>query len=364
MCGIIGCFSSINSNELVNCTNIGLKKIRHRGPDAERIHIDAICEKNIVFGHVRLSIIDLSDRSNQPMLSADKNYIIVFNGEIYNYMSIRNELISLGYKFQTTGDTEVVLNGYICWGEKILDKLDGIFAFAVLNKNDNKIFIARDNLGVKPLYYYYKEGNFAFASEIKGLLAYRFVETDFDKNMVPEYFMNMWLYEPDTGFINIKKIPPGSFMEVSLDNIRVERYWDIANLYKGKKNSVNTIEALIGKVVNEQLVSDVPLGLLYSGGVDSSLIAVNIKRPITGFIAKYPENETKNMGFVNDYYYANKIIPYTTIQKYVLRHHTRYSLRHSPSEIRAFRYRRCSYYKKCGVVPFFRQNQPFQSSDH
>jgi asparagine synthase (glutamine-hydrolysing) len=319
MCGIIGAYANLNLDLLLENTSEGVKKIKHRGPDAEGIYSYQSKDKNLCLGHTRLSIIDLDSRSNQPMISNNGRYIIVYNGEIYNYIYLRKELENDGYKFITNSDTEVILAGYMFWGHQLYNRLDGIFAFAIYDKNEEELITVRDQLGVKPLYYYVdKETNFSFSSEIKALLKYKFVTTEFDSKVLPEFLLNTWLYEPETGLKNIKKLEPGSYMVVNNDKIETIKYWDVTHSKINSKKAKNNIEADLKRNIENQLISDVDLGILYSGGVDSSLIGVNIEQKVVGFIAKYPEDEIKKSGFTNDFMYAEKILKYTNMDLKVI----------------------------------------------
>ncbi len=182
MCGICGIFSSrnlANNSEIISEMN---DVLHHRGPDDSGIYID----ENIALGHKRLSIIDLSKAGHQPFTSDDGNFILTFNGEIYNFRDLRTILIGLGYKFKTQTDTEVLLKSYMHWGEKAVEKLNGMFSFAIWNKKNKELFIARDRYGIKPLYFFKTEDYFVFASEIKSILKFPLYSKNLDKEALFE----------------------------------------------------------------------------------------------------------------------------------------------------------------------------------
>ena len=308
MCGIIGVVSNENLSQYVKN---GLSLIKHRGPDANNI-INYKMRNNIIsFGHARLRIIDLDSKADQPMSSIDGNHLIVFNGEIYNFKNIRKELIKKNYRFKTNSDTEVLLNGYIEYGAEILNKLDGIFAFAILDKTKNNIFIARDHLGVKPLYYYFdeKKDYFIFSSEIKAILQFPGIETGLNNKLLGEYLANMWVQEPDTLFENIYKLPSASSILYKNGKITINEYWNPYNL----SNSSYSIETLTKESVYSELVSDVPLGLFLSGGLDSSIVGkymldkIDKIKSVTSF---YTKKDRMYEGYSDDKIYTNKFISY------------------------------------------------------
>ncbi len=260
---------------------------------------------NTQLGHVRLSIIDLSEVANQPIYSTDGNYVIIFNGEIYNYKSLKEQLKE--FEFRTSSDTEVLLNLYIKFGEKALNMLNGMFAFAVYNIEKEELFCARDQIGIKPFYYYNDSGKFVFSSEIHPLFSFKGIKKQIDKEVLPEFLLNGFLYPPDTGFVGIKKLEPGHCIKVKLKDNRVLmekiKYWDPV-----KKSGVTIEKTNTGKIiknsVHDHLIADVPVGLFFSGGIDSSIILSHLKNSIKSFIIKFDEEEVKQAGIENDFYYA------------------------------------------------------------
>lgn len=305
MCGIVGYISS----DKIDLSN-HLKKIYHRGPDFSDVNYDFIENKYIGLGHVRLSIIDTTSHANQPFYFEDK-YVLIFNGEIYNYIEIRNELKDKGYIFNTESDTEVLIIAYDYYKEKVFEYLDGMFAFCIYDKVNNKIIIARDHLGIKPIYYYFDKNlkEIYFASELKALFEFKSVPKKISSEAICEYLFNGWLYEPDTGFENIFKIMPGTCLEYDLkSNEKVlTTYFDVTSEYENSKKLHNkNIEDLINDSIKKQCRSDVPLGVFFSGGIDSTVIASKVNNPKC-LSAKYSDVDIKNSGIGNDFFYSEKI---------------------------------------------------------
>lgn len=305
MCGIVGYLS----NEKIGL-NEGLLKMEHRGPDAYgEYHFNS----NNTYGglgHVRLSIIDLNTHANQPFEYLDR-YTMVFNGEIYNFIELKNELESNGYTFSTSSDTEVLIAAYDYHKEKVFDYLDGMFAFAIYDSVEEKLICARDHLGIKPLYYYFDQSTkkLFFASELKVLFSFDDVPRKIAKELIPEFLINGWLYEPDTGFEEIFKVMPGAYIEYALkaDTFKEEIYFDVSDEAKYQDMLENkNIETLIDNSIKIQCRSDVPLGLFFSGGVDSTVIAAKVDNP-SCLIAKYEEKDLKESGIASDYEYGMAI---------------------------------------------------------
>jgi len=310
MCGIFGV---INREEKVSRDLVqkACDLIAHRGPDDK----DYFTEGRIGFGHRRLSIVDLSEHGRQPMISADGNYVLIFNGEIYNHLEIRHELYGSGYQFKGTCDTETLLYGYIHYGKAILTRLNGIFSFAVYDKIKREIFIARDQYGIKPLYYYHAGGTFALSSEIKTFTALEQFDQSINYTALVDYINFLWCPGENTPFLKVKKLLPGHSLLFNIDSFsfQTECYYDVpfngnyaANT--SEKDLTNTLETKIFKAVERQLMSDVPLGFFVSGGLDSSLIAaiaqqINGGKKITAFTID-PGKEVKAEGFSYDLDYA------------------------------------------------------------
>ncbi|MDD3284441.1 MAG: asparagine synthase (glutamine-hydrolyzing) [Patescibacteria group bacterium] len=301
MCGINGFnFSDQNLIEKMN------KKIEYRGPDDTGIFVD----NEISLGHNRLSIIDLSQRGHQPMESDDKNYIITYNGELYNFKEIKKDLENNGFHFHSDTDTEVILNSYIAYGEKCLEKFNGIFVFAIWDKKNKKLFIARDNFGVKPLFYYFKDNKFIFSSEIKGIL-----EHDIDKQISIDalnlYFRFLYIAGPITIFEYIKKLQPGHFLIFKENKIEIKKYHNLPTEQNecSYEEAKNIIRKKFDKAVEGQLISDRPLGIFLSGGIDSTAILGSmskiVKNKIKTFTVKF-DVDTQEEKFNMDSILARK----------------------------------------------------------
>lgn len=303
MCGLIGYFSSDGYSDDLNKK---LELIKHRGPDSQGIYKDFQDNVSIGLGHVRLSILDLSDVSNQPFTSSCGRFIMVYNGEIYNYIQLKDKLKD--YKFRTTSDTEVLLNLYIKYGAAMLNDLEGMFAFLIYDKKTKTLFAARDHLGIKPLYIYHDDKKIIFSSEIKTIWKFKDVEKQIETSTFSEFFMNGFLYEPDTGFKNVIKLPPGNYLNLNSSlKLKFERYWKIRIDEDKKKYSIQEVKELIDRSIKQHLVSDVPVGLFFSGGVDSTVLLNSLKNKIDPVIVKSNDKEVRNSGTTNDFYYAKKI---------------------------------------------------------
>lgn len=268
MCGICGKFSKsgIDQEELKRMNQV----IAHRGPDDEGFYIKDSCG----LGHRRLSIIDLS-HGKQPITNEDGTIWIVFNGEIYNFKDIKKELLDKGHKFVTNTDTEVIVHLYEEMGEKCVEKLGGMFAFAIFDEKQQKLFIARDRIGQKPLFYWYDEEKFLFASEIKSILATNNVKREIDFEAIHHYLSLRFIPAPYSMIKGIKKLPAGHFLSYQNGKIRIEKYWDLDFRNKLKLTEDEYIEGTghyLNEAVNSHLISDVPVGAFLSGGMDSSTI--------------------------------------------------------------------------------------------
>lgn len=294
MCGIFG-FSGIGDKKDLARMDVALA---HRGPDANDVWIDK--SHSLYLGHRRLAIIDLSDGA-QPMATKDGDLCIVFNGEIFNHKELRQELEKKGYIFQTShSDTEVLLHGYREWGKILPKKLNGMWAFTIYDKNKGQIFISRDRFGQKPLFYTKQNGTFAFASELSALIEHSNVTKTVSTKSIQKYFAYGYIPAPGSLYKNIYKLPAGNNMIVSLENqdIHIEKYWDFElepfeNIPKNPEEVWGEqLRDLIENAVKRRMVSDVPLGVFLSGGIDSSAI--------TAFASKHSANRkllTFSIGF-------------------------------------------------------------------
>lgn len=270
MCGYVGFINKINdSNKVLGSM---LDAIKHRGPDAEGTYID----ENIALGHRRLSIIDVSDTGNQPLYSEDGSLILVFNGEIYNYMDIRKQLISKGYKFKTKTDSEVLIHGYCEYGPELLGKLRGMFSFAIWDKNKKELFAARDYFGIKPLYYYKTESDFMFGSEIKSFLHHPAFRKELNADALESYLTFQYSVMDETFFKNVFRLPAAHYMIYKNGNLEIKRYWDVKFSADEKPDLdtwVNEISDVFHDSVKAHKIADVEVGSFLSSGVDSSYVA-------------------------------------------------------------------------------------------
>jgi asparagine synthase (glutamine-hydrolysing) len=266
MCGISG----INKRNTEFISKM-LDALYHRGPDEEGVYAD----EDISLGVRRLSIIDLTTGS-QPIYNEDKSLVVICNGEIYNFRSLREELIKKGHHFHTDSDTEALVHLYEENGRDCLRHIKGMFAFALWDRNRKTLFIARDRFGIKPLYYYNKDGIFAFASEAKALLKLPFINRELNTNALNLYLSLEYVPSPYSIWKDIYKLRPAHYMILKDNNLEIGRYWDLADKEKHKKISYadarGRLEELLNNSVKEHLISDVPLGIFLSGGIDSSIL--------------------------------------------------------------------------------------------
>src|SRR3989339_179973 len=307
MCGIAGFFSLSNKfspGELINM----MVSLNHRGPDAN----DFYCNDTVGIGNTRLSIIDLSAQANQPMHSRCNRYVIVYNGEVYNFQEIASEL---NIRFRTKSDTEVILEAFAEWGVTFVKKLNGMFAIAIYDKEEDKLYIFRDRLGVKPLYYYWDGENFAFASELKALLKLDFLTKNLQifKRAVNEFLYLGFIPGPNTIYQNIYKFPSGHFARITHRSLKIELYWKIEdhirqNICTDETEAKQKLDELLQKSVQYRMICDVPFGTFLSGGTDSSLV--------TAIAQKYSDKPVKtfSIGFKEDKYnesgYARQVAEY------------------------------------------------------
>ncbi|NCP63922.1 MAG: asparagine synthase (glutamine-hydrolyzing) [Paraglaciecola sp.] len=303
MCGIAG-FTQFNQPEGdQNTLKMMGNAIFHRGPDAGGEFLD----NYVGLSHRRLSIIDLSPAGNQPMHSADGQCVIVFNGEIYNFLELREACIAKGYQFTSHSDTEVILALYQQDGLKLLDKINGMFTFALWDKNQQRLFIARDRMGKKPLYYFASDGRFAFASEIKALLTLRDIPRDIRADAVYDFFAYQYVPDPKSIFSHIHKLPPGHYMTVDKNGLNIAQYWDVSF----KNTSTESEQVLTDKLrkltehcTTQRMISDVPLGAFLSGGVDSSgvvaMMANNSKNPVKTCSIGFDEKKFNETEFAKE----------------------------------------------------------------
>ena len=276
MCGITGYYSFSNffsKEELHAMTD----SIAYRGPDASGYFTDECCG----LGHRRLSVIDLSDNANQPMYSENGRYVMVYNGEVYNYTEIASEL-KLKFKtdFKTSSDSEVILEAYCRYGPDFLQKLNGMFAIAIYDKEKKEIFVCRDRIGIKPFYYFWDGENFAFASELKALTHLKRIPLQLDNNSVYYYLHLGFIPSTKSIYKSIKKLEAGKWIKISKGNLESSTYWSVTQniqerIITKEKEAIVKLCDLLMSSVQYQIKSDVPFGVFLSGGIDSSLITAN-----------------------------------------------------------------------------------------
>lgn len=298
MCGLVGTFSF--KKPIKDVTGFGVQRdtLAKRGPDDKGEFFD----ERVYLGHRRLSIIDI-DGGEQPMFSLDKNVVIVFNGEIYNFQELREELESLGHKFRSNSDTEVIIACYQQWGIKVcLQRLEGMFAFALYDRKKQKLYAARDRFGEKPFYFVEHEGKFHFASEIKALGSF-FDKKQLSIKAINLYFSLSYIPAPHTIYKSLHKLEPGRYLEVSSSGIQSREYYDLKSVVE--QNQTKQIESyeeakselreLLFTSVEQRMISDVPLGTFLSGGLDSSIVSAIMaklsKKPVKTFSIGFREKD-------------------------------------------------------------------------
>lgn len=325
MCGIAGILNFDNNNSvkkelLVKMTSA----LIHRGPDGEGYYLN----NNIGFGHRRLSIIDL-ETGSQPMTLLDNSLTIIYNGEIYNYIELRNELKTFGFVFNTNSDTEVILNAYKKWGADCLNKLNGMWSFAIWDNLNKELFLSRDRVGEKPLFYFNDSNAFVFSSEIKSILLYG-IKAGQNSEMLEIYLTLGYVPAPFTFYKNIKKLEPGEYILIKGNKIIKNKYWDLPEideikLYTDKKYIYGNFTELLNDSVRLRMRSDVSFGAFLSGGLDSSsivsLMNKNSDKPVSTFTIGFDDkefDERELAGIIAKKYgcdYHEKVVRYDTVEK-------------------------------------------------
>jgi asparagine synthase (glutamine-hydrolysing) len=281
MCGITGIYAKnlAGKMHMINLSK-ATDHIARRGPDARGVWMNDY----VGLGHRRLSIIDVSYNAAQPMKDATGRYTIVYNGEIYNFKEIKEELLGRGVDFKSTSDTEVLLYAYINYKEKCLARLNGFFAFAIYDEQENSLFLARDRYGIKPLYYFDDEDKCLFASDMHSMLAYG-IEKELDKESLYTYLQLNYTPAPNTMIKGVKMLEPGQYIKLDNRGIKINRYYSIdynveqvAQYKDSYERQQLHLKKLMEESVKSRLVSDVPLGTFLSGGIDSSIISGIAKR--------------------------------------------------------------------------------------
>ncbi|MDX9894574.1 MAG: asparagine synthase (glutamine-hydrolyzing) [Desulfofustis sp.] len=282
MCGICG--FNWNDEQLVRRM---ADTLVHRGPDQEGVY----CTDQVSLAHRRLSIIDLSENGRQPMFNEDGTISVVFNGEIYNFLELRKELAGQGHVFASRSDTEVILHAYEEWGTDFIHRLRGMFAFALHDQRRHRLLLARDRIGIKPLYYYHAGTKFIFASEIKAILEDPTVERRINYQALYDYLGFEFVPAPETMFADIYKVPAGHLLILEKDQLRVESYWDLSfknqDCPKSFDEAVEKMREHLDFAVQSHLISDVPLGVFLSGGLDSSCIVALMRKHISGSLKTF-----------------------------------------------------------------------------
>nr|MBA3705093.1 asparagine synthase (glutamine-hydrolyzing) [Bacteroidota bacterium] len=295
MCGIAG---YIHFNRDKNANKEVLKRmtdvIAYRGPDGEGFYID----KNVALGHRRLSIIDLNT-GDQPMISDDGTKVIVFNGEIYNYIEIRDQLKKFGYTFKTNSDTEVILNAFDKWGYDCQNMFNGMWAFAIWDTKKEELFLSRDRIGEKPLHYCISDNNLIFGSEIKSIFSFGVIR-EIRPELIELYLSLTNIPAPNTFYKNIYKLMPGHFLIIKDGGLKEYKYWDLPqldelNMLTNKKEIYNTFQDLFNDAIKIRMRSDVPFGAFLSGGLDSSSIVAQMSKlssiPVKTFTIGFSHKE-------------------------------------------------------------------------
>jgi asparagine synthase (glutamine-hydrolysing) len=307
MCGIAG-FIDFNKKStdatLVKMTDA----LSHRGPDDKGYRVWELENAQLGLGHRRLSIIDLSPLGHQPMYSKNGRWCIIFNGEVYNYNEIREELLEKGYKFASHSDTEVIMNAFDCWGKAAVHRFIGMFAFVLYDMKENKVQIYRDRAGVKPLYYYWKDGLFMFASELKSFHQHPDFKKEINLDALALYFTYMYVPAPYSIFKDTHKLMPGHFMTIPLDtpmnagSVTIEKYWDVYDAYAkpalkiSEEDAQSEMEKLLKSACEYRMVADVPVGIFLSGGYDSGMTTALLQKDRTEKL------KTFTIGYENKYF--------------------------------------------------------------
>ena len=283
MCGIAGFISKDKFNQLKAYMPESLLTLSHRGPNDSGLFFNE--RHGLGMGHRRLSVIDLSEAGHQPMANDDGQVRIVYNGEVYNFREIRKTLKGLGHTFRTDTDTEVVLKAYCQWGIDCLERFTGMFAFALWDEKEECLFLVRDRLGIKPLFYFYGQNNLFFASELKALMALPMFPRDLDHDAVPLFLHYQYIPAPRTVFKNTFKLLPGHFIRFRKGRLQGKPYWTLPDREKNaqkpiqrEEDALEKLDQLLTDAVSDRLISDVPLGGLLSGGIDSSMVVALMQK--------------------------------------------------------------------------------------
>ncbi|MDI9339416.1 MAG: asparagine synthase (glutamine-hydrolyzing) [Sediminibacterium sp.] len=331
MCGINGIVSdTLTEQEHLHKIGMMNEALQHRGPD----HTGTYYTRGVSLGHTRLSIIDLSSDGNQPFYSSDRRYVLVFNGELYNYRELKLELQRVGqgtshqpYFFKTGTDTEVILAAFLRWGKQCVQYLNGMFAFAVYDSQTGEMFIARDRFGVKPLYYHYGQNGFVFSSEIRAILKSGIKSFELNRQVLAEYTQYQTVSAPNTIVKGIQVLLPGHYLEVKNGKVEQAAYWQPEQFVRSQESlsyeaTCDKIRELLTLSVQRRLVADVPFGAFLSGGIDSSIVV--------GLMASVSSEpvQTFNVSF-DESAFSESVYAKAIAQRFNTRHH---EIRLTPSD--------------------------------
>lgn len=309
MCGICGYVGKklIPKKILVEMNDT----MYHRGPNDSGIWEKQKAEYGVGFAQRRLAILDLSELGHQPMVSSDGKIVITYNGEVYNFVELRDELKRLGYQFKSNCDTEVIIAAYQQWDCDCFAKLNGMFAIAIYDEEKDCVVLARDRVGKKPLYYYKEGADFVFASELKPIMKYPFFSKDINYNVIGQYMCNKCISSPDTIFCNTYKMKPGSYLIYRNGEIQTYQYWDLIKIHQNTKRNIDNLDEaksqlkeLLRDSVSKRLVADVPVGTFLSGGIDSTLISAVAQEisdcPIDSFTIGFYDKERNEAPYATE----------------------------------------------------------------
>src|SRR5262245_3742547 len=321
MCGIAGYFGGFEPDLLGRMSRV----ISHRGPDDEGQWVDRA--HGVGLAHRRLAIIDLSPLGHQPMWDASGSVAIVFNGEIFNYRELRASLDAEGFRFKSHSDTEVILNLYLRDGPDMLSRLNGMFALALWDARSRQLLLARDGVGVKPLYWAKTGRGILFASEIKALLQAEDLPRDLDPLAIQSHLIYLWAPAPDTILSSVKKLPPGHAMLLAGGAVqRTWRYYDLPYAKApepiGTDEAVERVRGAVATAVERQMVADVPVGAFLSGGLDSSAVVAFASRhsakPMDCYTIALPPGTMREEGFADDLAYARRMAEHVGARLHVV----------------------------------------------
>ena len=326
MCGIVGFYHKEHAGE--SLLRKMAETISYRGPDDEGYILMSRNDYQIGMGFKRLSILDLSANGHQPMTF--ENLVITFNGEIYNFQEIRQELETRGYDFNSTSDTEVILKSYHCWGLEIIDRFVGMFAIAIYNKNNGELLLIRDRIGIKPVYYYLKDNALVYASELKPIMSYPHFSPQINRQRLYDYLYHGYITAPDSIFQDVSKLEPGSYLRYNGSVLEVKRYWDLQKIIQAKddktiyneEQALEKLNDLLISSVRYRMISDVPIGSFLSGGIDSTLITAIMQdlssQPVNTFTIGFEEDHYDEAPFarqISEYLGTNHFEQYLSINK-------------------------------------------------